>query len=206
MRNTLPFARGALLLFLLLPLAVAAQPARATSERLAESGTVRAGAKAPQFGGWDLDGKKLHMLGKLLKDPQPLPLLISFGASWCTPCEESLPRLLALQKKHAGALRLVYIDIVEDKEPVRAFLEKHKWEGPVVLDKLGVIAKSYGVTSMPRTFLLDADGTVLAIFAAEGADLEEAIEAELKALGSNLAAFGAGLQQPARRLPKRRQQ
>lgn len=38
MRNAPAFARGALLLFLLLPLAVAAQPARATTERLTESG------------------------------------------------------------------------------------------------------------------------------------------------------------------------
>src|SRR5207244_2064961 len=72
------------------------------------------------------------------------PLLITFGASWCKPCNEGLPRLKALTKKHSE-LRLVLIDVESDAQAAQEWAEKLGLEGPAILDKFDQVAKTYGV-------------------------------------------------------------
>ena len=113
------------------------------------------------------------------------PLLITFGASWCKPCVEGLPRLKAFSRKHLE-LRLVYIAVEGDPAKAQQFAAKAGIDGPTILDKLELIARTYGLageqrTQLPRTFLVDAGGKVQAIYGEEGEDLEKAIEADLEA-------------------------
>ena len=153
--------------------------------RLPESGAARVGSTAPSFGGWDLAGRKVLTLDGLRRTPAMAPLLITFGASWCKPCNEGLPRLVALTKKHSE-LRLVLIDVESDGPKAQEFAQKMGVDGPAILDKFEQIAKTYGVsgevkTQLPRTFLVDQMGKVRAIYREEGEDLEKVIEADLEA-------------------------
>jgi peroxiredoxin len=158
--------------------------------KLTESGAARIGLSAPSFGGWDLSGRKVLTLDGIRRTPAMAPLLITFGASWCKPCNEGLPRLLALTKKHPE-LRLVLIDVESDAEKAQDFAARMGVEGPAILDKFEQIARTYGVvgaggdgkekTALPRTFLVDKMGKVRAIYREEGADLESVIEADLEA-------------------------
>src|SRR5258708_13573507 len=68
--------------------------------RLQESGSAKVGSAAPSFGGWDLAGRRVLTLDGLRRTPSMAPLLITFGASWCTACPAGLPRLQALSPKH----------------------------------------------------------------------------------------------------------
>ena len=159
--------------------------------RLSESGAAKVGGAAPSFGGWSLDGKKVLTFDALRRTGGLSPLLITFGASWCTACAAGLPRLKALSVKHP-ALRLVLIDVEADAEKAQQFAAKMGIDGPAILDKFEQIARSYGVsggkgeggketTALPRTFLVDARGKVRAIYREEGEDLEQVIEADLEA-------------------------
>ncbi len=164
-------------------LLVAAAPT--ATVRLTESGAAKIGSAAPSFGGWDLAGKKVLTLDALRRTPTLLPLLITFGASWCKPCNEGLPRLVSLTRKHRE-LRLLLIDVESDGQKAQEFAEKMGVDGPALLDKFEQIAKIYGVageekTKLPRTFLVDQMGKVRAIYREEGADLEKVIEADLEA-------------------------
>jgi thiol-disulfide isomerase/thioredoxin len=168
-------------------LLVAAAPEK--TQRLNESGDTKVGNQAPPFGAFDLAGRNVLALAALLKTPAPAPLLVTFGASWCVPCNEGLPRLVELEKKHKGAFRLVLVDVEPDAQAAQGFAAKCGMTGPALLDKFEVIAKSYGlhethgeksVLVFPRTFLLTAKGRVAAIYREEGKDLEEVIEADLK--------------------------
>ena len=67
--------------------------APAATVRLQQSGAAKVGASAPSFGGWDLRGEKVSTLDGLRRTPSPAALLLTFGASWCKPCAEGLPRL-----------------------------------------------------------------------------------------------------------------
>jgi len=158
--------------------------------RLQESGSARVGTAAPSFGGWDLAGRKVLTLDGIRRTPAMAPLLITFGASWCKPCNEGLPRLVSLTKKHVE-LRLVLIDVESDAQKAQEFAQKMGVDGPAILDKFEQIAKTYGVagsggdgnetTALPRTFLVDQMGKVRAIYREEGADLETVIETDLEA-------------------------
>ncbi len=158
--------------------------------KLPESGAARVGSAAPSFGGWDLAGRKVLTLDGVRRTPLMSALLITFGASWCKPCNEGLPRLVALTKKHPE-LRLVLIDVEPDAEKAQEFAAKSGMEGPALLDKFEQIAKTYGVAgsgedgketmALPRTFLVDVMGKVRAIYREEGDDLEKVIEADLEA-------------------------
>jgi peroxiredoxin len=173
---------------LLLAALLAAAPG--LTVKLAESGSAKVGNAAPSFGGWDLAGRKVLTLDGIRRTPAMASLLITFGASWCKPCNEGLPRLVSLSRKHAG-LRLVLIDVESDAQKAQEFAARTGVDGPALLDKFEQIAKTYGVagsgndgketTALPRTFLVDEKGKVRAIYREEGADLEAVIEADLEA-------------------------
>ena len=168
---------------LLIALLLAAMPS--ATVRLQDSGSARVGSPAPSFGGWDLTGERVLTLEGLRRTPMLQPLLITFGASWCKPCVEGLPRLKAFSRKHLE-LRLVYIAVEGDPAKAQQFAAKAGIDGPTILDKLELIARTYGLageqrTQLPRTFLVDAGGKVQAIYGEEGKDLEKAIEADLEA-------------------------
>ena len=153
--------------------------------RLYESGSAKVGSAAPSFGGWDLAQRKVLTLDGLRRVPFLQPLLLTFGASWCKPCAEGLPRLKALSVKHPE-VRLVLIAVENDTDQAQKFAARVGIDGPAVLDKFEQIAKAYGVageekTQLPRTFLIDAGGKVRAIYGVEGDDLEKTIEADLDA-------------------------
>jgi peroxiredoxin len=169
---------------MLLALALLAAAPTATV-KLTESGQAKVGMAAPSFGGWDLAGKNVLTLDKIRHTPAIAPLLITFGASWCKPCNEGLPRLRALAKKH-GDLRLVLIDVESDGQAALEWAARLGIDGPAILDKFDQVAKTYGVvegdkTMLPRTFLVDSMGKVRAIYREEGHDLESVIEADLEA-------------------------
>jgi cytochrome c biogenesis protein CcmG/thiol:disulfide interchange protein DsbE len=165
--------------------AVALAAAPVATVKLEGSGDAKVGMAAPSFGGWDLAGKKVLTFDSLRRTPAVAPLLITFGASWCTACASGLPRLKALSVKHQQ-LRLIYIGVEQDQEKAQQFAARMGIDGPALLDKFEVIARRYGVagdekTSLPRTFLVDDKGKVRAIYREEGSDLEKVIEADLAA-------------------------
>jgi thiol-disulfide isomerase/thioredoxin len=169
---------------------IAANPT--ATVKLQESGpAAKVGGMAPSFGGWDLSGRNVLASDKLRKTPTPAPLLVTFGASFCAPCKQGLPRLAALQRKHAGVFRLVLIDVEADAQKAQEFKAAAGLdpETPAILDKFNVIAKTYGVNqetdsggkeNLPRTFLINAKGRIVAIYGMEGPDLESVIETDLK--------------------------
>jgi peroxiredoxin len=168
---------------LLVALLIASAPA--ATVKLPESGAAKVGSAAPSFGGWDLAGRKVLTLDGIRRTPNMASLLITFGASWCKPCNDGLPRLVGLTKKHPE-LRLVLIDVESDADKAQEFAARVGMQGPAILDKFEQIAKTYGVagderTQLPRTFLVDTMGKVRAIYREEGEDLEKVIEADLEA-------------------------
>jgi peroxiredoxin len=153
--------------------------------RLEESGNAKIGSAAPSFGGWDLAQRRVLTLDGMRRTPFLQPLLLTFGASWCKPCTEGLPRLKAFTDKHPE-VRLVLVAVENDAEQAQKLAARVKLDGPSVLDKFEQIAKLYGVAGeekmqLPRTFLIDAAGKIRAIYSAEGDDFEKVIAADLEA-------------------------
>ena len=88
------------------------------------------------------------------------PRLINFYASWCAPCRVEAPQLMALKARGVTVVGIAYKD-----EPARtqAFLAELGDPFAVKLvDRSGRAGIEFGVTGVPETFLVGADGVILA--------------------------------------------
>ncbi len=102
-----------------------------------------------------------------LKENLGKATLIDFWASWCLPCRQENPNVVALYNEfHSKGLNIISVSLDEDAG---------KWKEAIAQDKLtwtqvsnlkqmnDPIALQYGVNQIPTTFLLDATGKVVAI-------------------------------------------
>lgn len=108
----------------------------------------------------DLDGKP-HTLA----DYKGKWVLVNFWATWCPPCLEEIPDLIALHDKHRGK-DLVVIGIAMDyksKKEIADFANDMLMSYPVVLGDDKVL-KQFGSTSvLPTTYLYNSSGNLFKV-------------------------------------------
>ncbi len=89
-------------------------------------------------------------------------VLVNFWATWCPPCREEIPELIALQKQFKDRLQIVGIS--EDDDPAEDVLKFAQQKGinyPVVMSTPELIAAYGGVPALPTTFVIDTQGRVV---------------------------------------------
>jgi thiol-disulfide isomerase/thioredoxin len=92
--------------------------------------------------------------------------IVDFWASWCAPCRQENPNVVALYKEfHSKGLNIIGVSLDKDAA---------KWKEAIAKDKLtwtqvsnlkfwdDPIAAQYNVEAIPATFILDASGKVIA--------------------------------------------
>lgn len=88
------------------------------------------------------------------------PRLINFFASWCAPCRVEQPQLMALKARGVTVVGIAYKD---DPARTQALLDELGDPFAVKLvDRNGRAGVEFGVTGVPETFLVGADGVILA--------------------------------------------
>ena len=113
---------------------------------------------APPFSLVTLDGQHVSLDGLAGK-----VVLIDFWATWCGPCREALPRIQRLAKKFEGQpLVVLSISLDKDEDKWRDFIGKNGMTWLQYRDGGfgGRIASQFGVTAIPATFTIDADGVL----------------------------------------------
>lgn len=115
------------------------------------------GKPAPDFTLNDLSGKPVQ-----LSSLKGKVVLVNFWATWCPPCREEVPSMVRLNQLMQGKnFQMLAISIDEGgKEAVQDFFKQGGVTLPALLDTDGKVARLYGTTGVPETFVVDAKGVI----------------------------------------------
>jgi len=145
------------------------KPGIAIKTKLAEMKAPAAVGAAPAGEAkWRADFSGPNPEGKIisLKESLGKVTIVDFWASWCGPCRQENPNVVALYKElHSKGLNIIGVSLDKDAKAWKDAIAKDKltwnqvsnlkfWDEP--------IAAQYKVESIPATFILDASGNVVA--------------------------------------------
>jgi peroxiredoxin len=105
----------------------------------------------------DLQGKSWH-----LADLRGKVVLVNFWATWCPPCRKEMPDLQALYDKFKDQGFVVLAISDEDAAKVKPFITERKIGYPVVLDPGRKVNTLYEVAGIPKSFVYDREGKIVA--------------------------------------------
>lgn len=139
------------------------KPGKKIGEMIANFNAAVIGKPAPDFSAPNPEGKMVS-----LKESLGKVTIIDFWASWCAPCRKENPNVVALYTElHEQGLNIIGVSL--DKEG-----DAEKWKKAISDDQLtwaqvsnlkywnDPVAKQYNVQSIPATFILDANGIIVA--------------------------------------------
>jgi thiol-disulfide isomerase/thioredoxin len=149
--------------------------------------TAALGKPAPEISLKDLGGKDVS-----LAQYKGQVVLVNFWATWCAPCREEIPELIAMQRKY-GPKGFVVLGVAMDEEGksvVAPFVQKERFtvDGqpspmsyPIVLGNDAAADKFGGLLGYPTSVLISRDGKQVQHITGQinGDEVAKAIEAQL---------------------------
>jgi thiol-disulfide isomerase/thioredoxin len=110
-------------------------------------------------------------------------VLVDFWATWCPPCREEVPNVVAAyQKYHDKGFEILGISLDQDKDALLAFTKEHGMVWPQYFDGKGWdndISKGFGIEEVPTMWLVGKDGKLITTDARE--DLAGQVDKALSA-------------------------
>ena len=109
-----------------------------------------------------LEGEDQHGEVQALRAFKGKPILVNFWATWCTPCVDELPSLLALSEAGQGQWSVVYVNVKETPQRVQRYLGQTGLNLTTLMDRRGEWVRKLGIAILPTTLLISAQGQVIA--------------------------------------------
>jgi cytochrome c biogenesis protein CcmG, thiol:disulfide interchange protein DsbE len=106
------------------------------------------------------------------------PVVLNFWATWCGPCWEEHPILVANARRLEPNVQFLGVVFQDKEDKIMSFLDQRGSGYPTVVDDKGKTAIAYGVGGVPETFFLDANGVIAAKF--NGPMNADALQANLQ--------------------------
>jgi len=130
--------------------------ARSTATGSQQVTGLKQGNLAPDFELETLDGKPVK-----LSDYRGKPVMLNFWATWCPECREELP---AMKEFHEDSgMEILAVNLTKSEvteENVRAVTKEEALAFPILMDRKLEVAKTYGVSAIPSTYILDKEGRI----------------------------------------------
>ena len=119
---------------------------------------VAENAPAPMISVATMDGSTLalsSLKGKVV--------VLNFWATWCPPCREEIPSMMKLNERMTGKpFQMVCVSIDDGgKAAVEEFFKSSGFHLPAYLDLNGAGAKTYGLTGVPESYIINKKGVLV---------------------------------------------
>ena len=115
------------------------------------------GQAAPAFALPDLAGKTWQFPA----DFQGQVVALRFWADWCPFCAPEMSAIEPLyQELQAQGLRVLAVNVRQDRETAARFVTGLGISYPTLLDEDGAVARQYGVSGLPTTYFIDRAGKI----------------------------------------------
>ena len=112
---------------------------------------------APEFELTTFEGQVLR-----LSELRGKPVVLNFWASWCQPCREEAPLLVAAWNQYRGQdLMLIGVDYVDTDVEAKKYMAEFKITYPNGPDIGTRISKAYRITGVPETYFITREGKIL---------------------------------------------
>jgi thiol-disulfide isomerase/thioredoxin len=137
------------------------QPSKDTTP----AGGVPVGQAAPNFTLTELHGGSLA-----LSSLRGHPVIINFWASYCAPCQDEMPLLNSFYQQYQGkGLVILGINEGEPMATISDYAQRYKITYQVLADPSYQFNadSSYDPTPLPRSYFIDKQGVVRAVFTGE---------------------------------------
>lgn len=103
-------------------------------------------------------------------------VLVDFWASWCTPCRQENPFLVKAYEKYKNkGFSILGVSIDKNADAWKKAIKADGLIWVQLLDTTQEIAKLYGIDSIPKNYLLDKEGKIIAKNL-RGAQLDEKLK------------------------------
>jgi cytochrome c biogenesis protein CcmG, thiol:disulfide interchange protein DsbE len=133
-----------------------------------------------------------------LSELRGTPVVLNFWASWCDPCRGEAKVLEQGWKQQEGDVLFLGLDAQDAREDARDFIAQFGITFPHVRDPGNDTQRAWGVTGLPETYFIAADGKVVGhvIGTVDAAQLSEGVAAARA--GRPVGADQGGEQRPVR--------
>ena len=114
---------------------------------------------APDFTMLDTEGNEVTLASFFGK-----PIVLNFWASWCGPCKMEMPEIQKFYEQYGEEIQFLLVSVDENMDDAKSFLADSGYTFPVYFDTTSMGAYTYGASSIPLTFFIDADGNLTAYY------------------------------------------
>jgi thiol-disulfide isomerase/thioredoxin len=108
------------------------------------------------------------------------PLLVNFWASTCIPCVKEMPDLERTWQQNRDRVDYLGLQVAENAASGTAMLERTGVTYPTGRDVSGEVLRAFGGVGLPRTVLVEPDGTIAYVHA--GLVTADQVQAAIDAL------------------------
>ena len=126
-----------------------------------ESRSETQSALAPNFTVYDLNEDPVK-----LSDYRGKPVVLNFWSSRCGPCQMEMPDFQKAYNEFGEDVHFLMVNVTDGAwdtvDSASSFITENSYTFPVLYDTDGSAASAYGVSSLPTTYFIDAEGNGIA--------------------------------------------